>query len=356
MQRLIYFTVYIMSILSSVSSSLLPVLSVVDIPNLRLRPLFNVGVSDIPQLEKRKVSPGTASYTDYHWIACTTDDVLGTKPGLYDLLVLLPTVESRDVRPKVYPKMVISSPDLAKAFPQVGLRSTQRDFDRYIHLQAGLSAFPPSHVVDAAGAETTEDDAASASSDTSTMSADKAVVEPASWSKVAYTSLVWWASAGDRRSGLTETDEMDRERDMALLAANDDDERTREVALVAYFRNMTSTIFTTIGEAIRRADGREDEEGEYHDDDDEDNGLGVEAPESAPPHREFRDGDEEETEALLPQPDEVVEVTSDDMAVMGFDIWSAADRKFVEELVDLWWGRKAVVRGGTIECCGVRIL
>lgn len=48
-------------------------------------------------------------------------------------------------------------------------------------------------------------------------------------------------------------------------------------------------------------------------------------------------------------------VSSEDMARMGLDIWSEADRHFVQELVEFYWGRKAEVQGAVVECCGVRI-
>ena len=41
---------------------------------------------------------------------------------------------------------------------------------------------------------------------------------------------------------------------------------------------------------------------------------------------------------------------------MGLDVWSQADREFVEELVALYWGRRAEVQVARVECCGVRIL
>ena len=43
------------------------------------------------------------------------------------------------------------------------------------------------------------------------------------------------------------------------------------------------------------------------------------------------------------------------MSRMGLDIWSENDRDFVRELVALYWGRRADVRAGRVECCGVRI-
>jgi hypothetical protein len=173
-------------------------------------------------------------------------------------------------------------------------------------------------------------------------------VEHASWSRVAYTSLVWWASAGDRRGGLSEWEEAETERDLSLLREEDGDgEQTREVALVAYFHRLTEAIFRTIAAAVARADAKSSGAGAYHDDDDEEDAegdLGDQRP-------------TEETEALLAEQEEnEVEINQEDMAEMGLDSWSPADTRFVEELVGLWWGRKAVVRAAMIECCGLRIL
>jgi hypothetical protein len=54
--------------------------------------------------------------------------------------------------------------------------------------------------------------------------------------------------------------------------------------------------------------------------------------------------------------DELVTITVADMAEMGLDVWSAADRIFVEELVSLWWGRAAKVDSARIRCCGISVL
>jgi len=67
-----------------------------------------------------------------------------------------------------------------------------------------------------------------------------------------------------------------------------------------------------------------------------------------------RDRDEEGEE--YGDDDDVVEITEEDVRAMGLDVWSETDRKFVEDMVRLWWDRRAVVRGGSIECCGVRIM
>ncbi|KAF8439533.1 hypothetical protein BGX38DRAFT_872899 [Terfezia claveryi] len=90
--------VYNISILStiplSVSSLIYPGVS--SDPS-RLRPLFSVGVHDIPFLEEQShqrahasssAGPTVESYPS--WVACTTDGVLYLKSSLYDVVVTLP--------------------------------------------------------------------------------------------------------------------------------------------------------------------------------------------------------------------------------------------------------------------------
>jgi hypothetical protein len=53
---------------------------------------------------------------------------------------------------------------------------------------------------------------------------------------------------------------------------------------------------------------------------------------------------------------ETIIITRADITDMGLDAWSATDRAFVEELLSMWWGRKAQIQGARIKCCGVQIL
>ncbi|KAL2413641.1 hypothetical protein ABEF95_003101 [Exophiala dermatitidis] len=348
--------VYNMSILSSVSRALLSYVPSVDTPCLRLRPLFTVGVGDIPQLEASKPSRDAAAFANDSWIACTTDDVLSTKPHLYDVLVLMPQSGSENAAKKVFPRMVMSTPELTKAFPKTGVKSTQRDFHRFVRLQEGLRKFLPSKVAPHGDSNNDTEASSIMSSRMSTYSVNKAIVEPPSWSRVAYNSLIWWASAGDRRGGFGDTEEAETEQDRALLHDEEevDKEQTREVALVAYFHRMTETIFQTIAEAIARNDASGSGTSSYHDASNaEESTDGMERDEVG----QAGIVDEDETQALLPEErkQNEVEITPEDMAAMGLDSWSASDRAFVEELVKLWWRRKAVVRPTSIECCGLKI-
>ncbi|OAL33213.1 hypothetical protein AYO20_07530 [Fonsecaea nubica] len=312
--------VYNLSILSSVSKSLLP--HDVDLPAARLRALFTVGVMDIPQLEQAR-----AAGSNHGFIACTTDDVLTSKPDLYDILVLMPKAGLQAASGKVFPRIIVSSPELTKAFPKVSIKATQRDFRRFANLMRGLRRIEPSETA------VTDDEASSVSSLSSSNSTNKLVVEPPSWSRMAYTSFVWWASAGDRREGFAEGEEHEIERDSTLLYGEDEEEQSREVAVVAYFHRLTATIFQTVTAAISRADGSTEAEGRYHDNDDDDD-----------TDSNFNDqmGQQDSQPLLAEQAAEAnIEINHEDMLDMGLDSWSASDKRFVEALSMLWWERQA---------------
>lgn len=266
------------------------------------------------------------------------------------------------------------------SLPKIGLRSTRRDARRYHTLQAGLKPLPSSASLPPTEDGSQEEDAQSATSDTSSVISRRSIVEPSSWSLVAYSSFIWWASAGDKGAGLSEEESAENEQDNGLLMADleaveamipsrSDTDVPKEIAMVAYFHRLTSLIFTTISDAISRQDGEDVRRDEYQDEDGDEDGQG---------NRDEGEQDEEdrlggaangtavaseagpnESRPLMGEErdeDETVELTREDMTMMGLDVWSAADRKFVEELVVLWWGRRAVVQGGRIQCCGVRII
>jgi hypothetical protein len=391
--------VYNLSILSSIPRSTLRFLPrPIDPSSLRRKPLFTVGISDIPLLSLES-SDG--------WIACTTDDVLTTKPECFDVLVLLPSSDSKQASRKIYPRIVYSSPDLAKQFPRQGTKATQRDAERYAILREGLRTYPASIVetsivpqdpeatppVDGNETALIDDDAASTLSTASTVNDRREIVEPPSWSQVAYTSLLWWASAGDRRVGLSEAEEAEREMDLALLESgdmDDDDGRTKEIALVSYFRRLTSVMFDAAARRVLSVDGRDYDDGEEQDDEQSDGerelyfqdqpadstaletDIQREEPESQnndqqpllpssrpsnaetnpnhpnPSHTQEEDGDDNS--------DEEIPFSSEDMASLALDVWSAQDRVFVQDFVRLWWARRVRLQGMGIECCGVKIL
>lgn len=339
--------VYAISILSSIQKVLLPLLPVDDVPDMRLRPLFNVGIQDIPLLERPKESEGEIQDG---WIACTTDDVLATKPELFDLLVVLPPPHSKDATSKVYPKLIPSSPEMSRKIPKTTTRATQRDARRFIGLRTHLKQFTVLSAPPAEEAAVDEESQSVSSSAESTLSRTS-IVEPESWSSIVYTSLLWWASAGEKRSGPDEDEDEEADQDAQLLGDGEDSSSV-ELAIVSYFHRLTNAVFGTVSNAIAKADSEELWERA---------GADTENDEPGPEEEEATaviDGEANDDQALLAGTENsaAVEITQEDLTSMGLDIWSTSDRAFVEDLLRMWWGREVNVKGGRIECCGVQIL
>lgn len=134
-----------------------------------------------------------------------------------------------------------------------------------------------------------------------------------------------------------------------------------EMRIIAYFHRLTTLILKTLADVIDASDSHSDYEPSSSTE-----------PQPQPPQSNSNPSDEEidnpteenaDTSPLLskPPPEEnpptpnPIPITTEDMSRMGLDIWSESDRVFVKELVGLYWGRRADVRGGGVECCGVRI-
>lgn len=337
-----------------------------SIPPVRLEPLFNIGIYDIASLSAAATRNTESADYGPSWVACTTDDVLASKPQLYDVLVKLPPAHAANASTRIFPKMYHSDPSLAVSSPRAkDFKATQRDARRYQTLRYNLNTPPfseQSHESASSTAGEGDDDSSDADSTFSTSS----VVESTSWSLMAYTSLVWWASAGEKRSGPSEEEDAEMQQDQDLLLADlphangtmdmeheADQETSKELAIVAYFQRLTGLIVGVLSHAIERQEQRSSTS----------NGsLGrsssVDLNISIQDSTERVDGSDEEPliDSHTPNDDGPVEITSEDMTQMGLDTWSNADRIFVEEMLQVWWGRRAIVRGGRIECCGLRIL
>ena len=364
--------VYNISVLSGIPAS------VIDLPPLeplptRLNPLFSVGVHDISILTtSSRTSDSSPSQTSdnlgYGWVACTTDDILAQKPHLYDTLVTLAPPHSARATEKSWPRL--SSKQNSE------IKATQRDYRRYRTLRGDLRTYNSSH---SPYASATADPEASPFAlpelnqqetfDDASSTIDDRLIEPQSWSALAYSSFMWWASSGEKRTDLDE----ESDHDSALLrdfegrsgsAHGKSPQRSMsangmlkspgaglaedvglEMALIAYFHRFTSLMFRVLAEVIDRGNG--DESG-FHDEDDlRDDSAALQPAVGA----DSRSGEDE----TLLREKEIVYVSSEDLTRMGLDVWSESDRKFVEELIGLYWGREAVVEGGRVECCGIRV-
>ncbi|KAI7781750.1 hypothetical protein LA080_014381 [Diaporthe eres] len=219
--------VYDISILANIPHSVSDILDP-SAPTQRLRPLFTIGVHDIPFLladgaTKRpdpapEQQPGIlGGDSGSGWIACTTDSILAMKEDLWDVLITMPPSHAVNAKEKVWPTV--------ESRKGAALKATQRDLRRFRTLKVGLRRL-------AATSTAIEEDDQGPSSNTesrrpSTLSnrrsrmsmssikttnflpdgedthvladASDKIVEPMTWAALAYSGFMWWASAGEQR-------------------------------------------------------------------------------------------------------------------------------------------------------------
>ncbi|KAI1457648.1 hypothetical protein F4805DRAFT_427649 [Annulohypoxylon moriforme] len=354
--------VYDISILSNIPQPTFELLSS-NAPPHRLRPLFSIGVHDIPFLvEDSKSKPNTNNPSDTEpeagtgWIACTTDSILAKKDTLWDVLVTMPAPYSSNAKHHIWPK--IEGPQGAS------IKATQRDLRRFRSLKAGLARLQAT----SPGTSPTTPGTATIAQDADDLFLDEAeekeVVEPLSWTALAYNGFMWWASAGEQAraeraeesareaellADLSST-RMEGPRASADLSTSiasltprrtssahpDPDEARTELALITYFHRLTTQILGTLADIV-----------ESTSDDDED--VVDEGEEESDDAALLPDSGEEEMDARG------IRIESDAVARMGLDVWSAADAEFVKAAVKTYFGRRAYVEGKGVEVCGVRV-
>ncbi|GJC85960.1 hypothetical protein ColLi_08798 [Colletotrichum liriopes] len=368
--------VYNISVLSNIPQTVTELLAPTS-SSQRLRPLFTIGVHDIPFLmedfeasKRRKVDSNDdfADESGSGWIACTTDSILAMKDTLWDMLITMPPPYAPNAKEKVWPTV-----ECPRGVP---VKATQRDLRRFRALKSGLArltATTPKPIA-----------AESPRSDTSTsfkltagafpapsLENDEAldrIVEPPSWTALAYSGFMWWASAGEQARS---EEQEEAAHDAALLAdlgltphtpsmskppksrssvsggladsigsvvsrptvGPDDDEARTELAVIAYFHRLTAQMLTVMGDLV---EGSSDC---YEDGDDEGDQDAADVP--------LRSDSEPERIA--------VRVGSDALESMGLDVWNAHDAEFVKELMAKYFDRKPYIEGKGVEVCGVRV-
>ncbi|KAI1078378.1 hypothetical protein F5B20DRAFT_547914 [Whalleya microplaca] len=385
--------VYDISILSTIPLSTFDLLSPSSPPH-RLRPLFSIGVHDIPFLvddaKPRRNHNNDPSDTNTHnnnndnpeagtgWIACTTDSILSKKDTLWDMLITMPPPYAPNAKKHIWP--TVESPH------GVPVKATQRDLRRFRALKTGLARLQnpgPSPTTPASPSAAARDAAALFL----TEAEEKDIVEPSSWTALAYNGFMWWASAGEQaRAEQAEESahdaalladlpaDMPRAADLmtgsissltprrpsssstaatAAAAAPPPDEARAELALIAYFHRLTSLILGTLTDVVESTSSspeeaeeeeEEGEEGEGEDDGDD----GDDAAARLLPLRSTADADED-------LDGRGIRIGSDAVATMGLDVWSAADAAFVREAMRAYFARRAYVEGKGVEVCGVKV-
>ncbi|RYP45489.1 hypothetical protein DL768_008175 [Monosporascus sp. mg162] len=398
--------IYDISIVSNIPLPTVELLSPSSPPH-RLKPLFTVGVHDIPFLMAGGKS--STNNTGAGWIACTTDSILATKDTLCDMLITMPGPHAAHAKERVWPTI-----ECPRGVP---VKATQRDLRRYRTLRTGLTRLqqqqqPPCTVSPTAQSSfstaTTVPDSSNKKGKKSEKTADEAyeltedderrIVEPLSWAALAYSGFMWWASAGEQGRS---DEAQEAAYDAALLAdlssssfptfvpaassalmnrnasaapsaalsisvgslaaagqqqqqrqQQGPDEARVELAVITYFHRLTTGILGTLADVVNSggSDGS-DSDPDPGDDGDDDRGD------------ESAVEDEDENEALLGGADNAdddgdqetrrggrgIRIGSQAMADMGLDVWSGSDAAFVRELVERYFDHRAYVEGKGVE-------
>jgi hypothetical protein len=346
--------VYDISVLSNIPTAATRVVDTSAVP-ARLRPLFNIGVHDISMLEEDAKAMSDPNYTPVlgeveeeplgrGWVACTTDGILATKEKLWDVLVTLPPAHATDAKEKVWPQV--------KERGYGDVKATQRDARRYRnlmwHLNRSQLAIPMANAAEDADEQSQFTGLRRRSTERSIQdvlapeakSEDKypdmdTIIEPYSWSHLAYDGFLWWASAG---SSIT-LDSDDDEHDRALLDCLGlepispapklaDGAAKKETTIIAYFHRLSTLILETLNDLIDSTESEGDDE----------------------------DSDDSLSSPLQPERGlSAVFVGKRDMGRLGLDWWSGRDRLWVEECLGLYFGREGRVEGEGLEVCGMRV-
>jgi hypothetical protein len=274
------------------------------------------------------------------WVACTTDEILAVKSKLYDIVVQFPATDLVLDRRK-------RSPIIKSAADQKQIKATQRDFRRYKLLAQALRPLKEQEKESSTRwSGDYEDDIEPLLKRTpghfdEDWNEDGDAVESTTWSELAYSSFIWWASAGEKNEDTLEEEKLDSALlgDVPELAEQMADERRynddgdsdaapipsprapeaherqdarMSLAIISYFHRLTRNIFEVASD-ISMTDHVEADE------------------------------------------DHVQRIDREQLRRMGLDVWSASDRDFVGFLFELWYQKRVYINPLGIECCGVKI-
>lgn len=259
----------------------------------------------------------------------------------------------------------------------VPIKATQRDLRRYRSLKTGLAR------LQASPGNSPVTPTTITPKDTNDPFLDEAeereVVEPLSWTALAYNGFMWWASAGEQaRSEQAEESardaelladlssssvrmEVPRSADLTTSMASltprhastsaagtaplGPDEARVELAIIAYFHRLTTQTLTTLAEVVESS-------GDVDDDDDDDDDDNEEATEPEDPDTALL---ATEAGAELSGGGRGIRISSEEVSRMGLDVWSETDAEFVKALAKTYFERSAYVEGKGVEVCGVRV-
>ena len=322
------------------------------------------------------------------WIACTTDSILAMKENLWDMLITIPADHSANAIEKVWPTVECPRGHIVKA--------TQRDFRRFQALRTSLRVFS----TDVSSSQDhflhlTSLSPSNRNPGGPQIESIEKVVEPVSWSALAYNGFMWWASAGEQ---LRAEKQEETARDAALLAdlspfspsmtipssrrpppdpladslaslnqngnnTSPNGEARVELAIIAYFHRLTTQMLSVLADVYEAA------EETYADDESIIDTSPPHATTSSSQHSRNSSLGGREEENLLnrsnrrvpssqddeDEEDEEVKINSRHIEMMGLDVWSGSDAVFLQGLMKYYFERRARIESKGVEVCGVRV-
>jgi hypothetical protein len=282
------------------------------------------------------------------------------KETLWDMLITMPPPYASAAKEHKWPAV-----ECPKGVP---VRATQRDLRRFRTLKAALSRMQSRNdtvvVESLAESQVATPSSQRTEFDHVLFHDTEDIVEPVSWTALAYSGFMWWASAGEqareeqaeevaRDSELLEdfvtspsmsapkpagleppvgTPTAGRLRRTSTAVERDGDGTPVELAVISYFHRLTTQIFNKSASILDSHSDCEDAESSFDNDED----ALLEGEEDGEDGRGIRIG-------------------SEDIRQLGLDVWSEADKEFVRELFGVWFGRESRVEGRGVDVCGVRV-
>ncbi|KAK4196160.1 hypothetical protein QBC40DRAFT_268716 [Triangularia verruculosa] len=352
------------------------------------------------------------------WVACTTDSILAMKGDLWDMLITMPPIYSSNAKERVWPTIECpkgvpvkaTQRDLRRfrslraglahlaAAAEASHSSSQVQSDVQTPSEAPTPSTPAIRLskptaVSSSRPGTSSGNGARPAMTISDEDADQ-IVEPTTWAALAYNGFMWWASAGEKRY----SDEIDEQsHDASLLAdlgpplspsmtavsqrrpsfgttsgamidslssltarkpgedSEEDDEKAGiELAIIAYFHRLTTSILRVLADIVDSSD--DDDLMSLDLDYGELPGRGTDSEAEDDDRARLLGGDEQEEGGYEGRGGGWVRVDSGALAQMGLDVWSESDAEFVREVVGRYFeGKRAAVVTKGVEVCGVKV-
>lgn len=190
-----------------------------------VRPLFTIGISDIDAMTADLKQASDKKQKIQGYVACTSDEILTSRPELYDKVLRLPAESSYGDNDGV-PRLFSNS--------GIQIKATPHDFEL-------LDSFFKNFL----------------NEEISTLEKERLsnAVEPVSWTQYIIDNFYWWATAGYARPSYHECVPL-----LQKLSGDDDNEIEIILDIVGYFHDKITNLFNKLKAIIESSEPQGAEE------------------------------------------------------------------------------------------------